>query len=112
MDVVWKGIVGGLFTALVVWLSKRGNVLPGIIPLFPTFGLVALYIVGARGEPGGFRQTCTALVKTLPAYLAFMIVCYFFGERWSFRLTLAVGLAAWFVVALATFLLPQYLRGH
>lgn len=30
MDIVWKGVVGGLVTALIVWASKRGNLLPGI----------------------------------------------------------------------------------
>jgi hypothetical protein len=37
MDMVWKGVVGGLMTAAIVWLSRRGNTLPGILPLFPTF---------------------------------------------------------------------------
>jgi len=35
MDIVWKGVVVGLVTALIVWASKRGNVLPGILPLSP-----------------------------------------------------------------------------
>ena len=50
MEMVWKGIVGGLVTAAIVWLSKRGNTLPGILPLFPTFALIALLIVGAKGK--------------------------------------------------------------
>eukprot|EP01035_Chromulina_nebulosa_P044153 gene44153-59786_t len=37
MDIVWKGVIGGLVTALIAWASKRGNVLPGILPLAPTF---------------------------------------------------------------------------
>ena len=49
MDIVWKGVVGGLVTALIVWLSKRGNVLPGILPLAPTFAVIALLAVGAKG---------------------------------------------------------------
>ena len=50
MDIVWKGIIGGLMTAAIVWLSKRGNTLPGILPLFPTFALIALLVVGAQGR--------------------------------------------------------------
>jgi uncharacterized membrane protein (GlpM family) len=41
MEIVWKGIVGGLVTAAIFWLSRRGNTLPGILP-FPTFALIAL----------------------------------------------------------------------
>ena len=60
MDIVWKGVVGGLVTALIVWASKRGNVLPGILPLAPTFAVIALLAVGAKGDPGGFRDACLA----------------------------------------------------
>jgi hypothetical protein len=55
-DIVWKGIVGGLVTAAIVWLSRRGN----ILPLFPTFALIALLIVGAtrqcRFPAGPYRR--------------------------------------------------------
>ncbi len=44
MDIIWKGILGGLLTALIAFLSKRGNTLPGILPLFPTFAIIALAI--------------------------------------------------------------------
>jgi uncharacterized membrane protein (GlpM family) len=67
MDMIWKGIVGGLVTAAIVWLSRRGNILPGILPLFPTFALVALLIVGAKHDTSGFRQACLAGAKTIPA---------------------------------------------
>ncbi|MER9296067.1 GlpM family protein [Mesorhizobium sp. M0621] len=86
MDIVWKGVVGGLMTALIVWASKRGNVLPGILPLAPTFAVIALLAVGARGEPGGFRDACLAGVKTIPAYLAFLGACWLFIDRVDYRL--------------------------
>src|ERR1700743_3495919 len=83
MEMVWKGIVGGLITAVIVWLSKRGNTLPGILPLFPTFALIALLIVGAKGNDTGFREACIAGAKTIPAYLAFLAVWWQGGRsRW------------------------------
>lgn len=107
MDILWKGAIGGVVTGLIVWLSKRGNVLPGILPLFPTFALIALYLVGTKGDTRGFQQACGAAVKTIPAYLAFLIVCYLCIQRVNFRMALVLGLAAWFVVALAIFLAPK-----
>ncbi|WP_245451795.1 hypothetical protein [Mesorhizobium waimense] len=68
MDILWKGMVGGLVTALIVWASKRGNILPGILPLAPTFAVIALLAVGAKGNPTGFREACLAGFKTIPAY--------------------------------------------
>jgi uncharacterized membrane protein (GlpM family) len=108
MDMVWKGIVGGLVTAAIVWLSRRGNTLPGILPLFPTFALIALLIVGAKHDTSGFRQACIAGAKTIPAYLAFLAVCYFAIGRVDYRLALLGGLAAWFIVALGIFLAPRW----
>jgi uncharacterized membrane protein (GlpM family) len=108
MDMIWKGIVGGLVTAAIVWLSRRGNTLPGILPLFPTFALIALLIVGAKHDTSGFRQACLAGAKTIPAYLAFLAVCWFAVDRVDYRLALLGGLAAWFIVALGIFLAPRW----
>lgn len=109
MDILWKGIIGGGMTALIAWLAKKGNILPGVLPLFPTFGVIALYIVGAEGDTNSFQQTCIAAVKTIPAYLAFLIVCYYLVQRVNYRMTLVLGLAAWLAVALATFWVQKYL---
>jgi uncharacterized membrane protein (GlpM family) len=34
MDIVWKGIAGGLVTAAIVFLSRRGNTLPAFCRCF------------------------------------------------------------------------------
>lgn len=109
MDIVWKGVVGGLVTALIVWASKRGNVLPGILPLAPTFAVIALLAVGAKGDPGGFRDACLAGMKTIPAYLAFLGACWLFIDKVDYRLAVVGGIAVWLVAALAIFLAPRYL---
>ncbi len=108
MDIVWKGFVGGLVTAAIVWLSRRGNTLPGILPLFPTFAVIALLIVGAKGDAPGFREACVAGAKTIPAYLAFLAVCYLLIGRFDYRVAVVGGLAAWLVVAVAIFLAPRW----
>lgn len=109
MDIVWKGLVGGLLTALIVALSKRGNVLPGILPLFPTFAIIALIVVGAKGSADGFKDAAWAGAKTIPAYLAFLGVCYLAIDHMDYRLAIGAALAAWVVVALAIFLGPRWL---
>jgi uncharacterized membrane protein (GlpM family) len=108
MDIIWKGLIGGLMTAAIVWLSKRGNTLPGILPLFPTFGVIALLIVGAKNETMGFRETCLAGAKTIPAYLAFLAVCYLTIGRIDYRLAILSGLAAWLVAAMCIFLATRW----
>lgn len=109
MDVLWKGLVGGLVTMAIVLASKRGNVLPGILPLAPTFAIIALLAVGAKGNAGGFQEACLAGAKTIPAYLVFLGVAYALSGTHDYRLAILGGLAAWLVVALAIFLGPRWL---
>ena len=109
MDVLWKGLVGGLVTMAIVLASKRGNVLPGILPLAPTFAIIALLAVGAKGDSAGFREACLAGAKTIPAYLVFLGVAYALSGTNDYRLAILGGLAAWLVVALAIFLGPRWL---
>jgi len=109
VDVVWKAIVGGLVTALIVLASKRGNILPGILPLAPTFAIIALIAVGSKGDAAGFREACLAGVKTIPAYLAFLGVCWLAVDRMDYRLAILSGLAAWLIAAGITFLAPRWL---
>jgi uncharacterized membrane protein (GlpM family) len=81
MDVIWKGAIGGIVTALIVLASKKGDVLPGVLPLAPTFAIIALLAVGAKGDPEGFRTACLAGAKTMPAYLLFLGVCWLLVGR-------------------------------
>lgn len=106
MDILWKAVVGGAMTAVIAWAARRGTVLPGILPLFPSLGLISLWLVGARGDAAGLRQACAAGVKTIPAYLVYLAVCWWLAPRVDFRLALLAALAAWLAVALAIFLLP------
>ncbi|GJD94398.1 GlpM family protein [Methylobacterium iners] len=107
MDLLWKGLAGGLVTIAIVLASRRGNFLPGILPLAPTFAIIALLAVGAKGDAAGFREACLAGAKTIPAYLVFLAVAYGLGNVTDHRLAILGGLAAWLVVALAIFLGPR-----
>jgi len=109
MDIILKGLIGGVMTAVIAMLAKKGNTLPGIAPLFPTLGLIALYLVGSKGDTPGFREAAIAALKTIPAYLAFLLAVYWGIQRFDFRVTLLIGLGAWLVVALSTFVVPKLL---
>ena len=109
VDVLLKGVAGGLVTMAIVLASRRGNVLPGILPLAPTFAILALLAVGAKGEAGAFRETCLAGFRTIPAYLVFLAVAWWIGGSFDYRLALLGGLCAWLAVALALFLGPRWL---
>jgi uncharacterized membrane protein (GlpM family) len=92
-----------------VLASRRGNVLPGILPLAPTFAIIALLAVGSKGDAEGFKIAALSAMKTIPAYLVFLGGCYLLIDRVDYRLAVAGGLAAWLVAAAAIFLAPRLL---
>jgi uncharacterized membrane protein (GlpM family) len=63
-------------------------------------------VIEAKGDSAGFRETCIAGAKTIPAYLAFLGICYLAAGRTDDRIAIGSGLAAWLVVALGIFLAP------
>ena len=109
MDILWKGIIGGFVTALIAWSAKRGTLLPGIIPLFPTFTIIALFIVGHGAGASSFRQVTVSGMKTLPAYFAFLVASYLAISHLDYRLAILIGIVCWVIVALGIFLIPA---GH
>ena len=110
MSILIKALLGGLMTALIAWASTKGNVLPGILPLFPTLTLIALTIVGTQGSAQDFRETCIATLKTLPAYLVFVLICAVAIKRVNFKAALLLGLGGWLLAALIVFWAPKALQ--
>jgi uncharacterized membrane protein (GlpM family) len=110
MNILTKALLGGLMTALIAWASNKGNVLPGILPMFPTLTLISLFIVGTQGDAADFRETCIATLKTLPAYIAFVLICTVAIKRVNFKAALLLGLGGWLLTALIVFLAPRLLQ--
>jgi uncharacterized membrane protein (GlpM family) len=107
-DIVRKGIAGGLVTAPIANLGRRGNTLPGILPLFLTFALIAVLIVGAKGDATGFREACLAGAKTMTDYPALLAVCHLAVDHVDYRIALLFGPAARFIVAPGVYLAPRW----
>ncbi|GJE61404.1 GlpM family protein [Methylobacterium trifolii] len=107
MDLLLKGLAGGLVTVAIVLASRRGNILPGILPLAPTFAIIALLAVAPKGE-GAFRETCLAGARTIPAYLVFLGTSWWLSGFLDPRLAILGGLLAWLAAALLIFLGPRW----
>ena len=103
LDIFWKSLIGGAMTAAIALAAKRGNTLPGILPLFPLFGVISLMIIGAKNDINAFRETCLASAKTLPAYLAFVTACYLGIAIFPATLTVLLGILVWTIAALILF---------
>lgn len=103
MDILWKSLIGGAMTAVIALAAKRGNTLPGILPLFPLFGFISLMMIGAKNDIDAFRETCVASAKTLPAYLAFVTTCYVCIVVFPAPIAVFLGICVWTIAALIMF---------
>lgn len=103
VDILWKSLLGGAMTAAIALAAKRGNTLPGILPLFPLFGVIALLMIGAKNDVEAFRETCLSSAKTLPAYLAFVATCYLSVATLPAPVAVFFGIFAWVITILIIF---------
>mgnify|MGYP006277826011 FL=1 len=81
----------------VVARSKQAH-LSAVLPLFPTFALVAVYSV-LQHQPAAIQKFTLTGVGSLFAYAAFLLVAFYVSGSLSTAATIGAGLLAWFVVA-------------
>ncbi|TQI80174.1 putative membrane protein (GlpM family) [Serratia fonticola] len=106
MSIVFKALIGALVVILIAILSKTRNYyIAGLVPLFPTFALIAHYIVGSERSIEALRTTIVFGMWAIIPYLIYLISLYFFIN--SLRLSFALGAAvlcwiaaAWLLITL------------
>ncbi|MFT4464333.1 MAG: GlpM family protein [Sodalis sp. (in: enterobacteria)] len=75
MTLLFKALLGALVVVLIVLLSKTRNYyIAGLLPLFPTFALLAHYIVGSEA----LRMTILFGIWAVIPYLVYLISLYGF----------------------------------
>lgn len=104
MTLLYKALLGALVVVLIALLSKTRNYyIAGLLPLFPTFALLAHYIVGSERGSEALRMTILFGIWAVIPYLVYLISLY--GFVGAMRLPLALssavvcwGLAAWLLI--------------
>ncbi|MEI2265068.1 GlpM family protein [Erwinia sp. CGal63] len=106
MGLIFKAVLGALVVVLIGILSKtRSYYLAGLLPLFPTFALIAHYIVASERGIEALRATIIfGMWAIIPYFVYLLSLWYFVG---LVRLPLALGgavgcwcLAAWLLITL------------
>jgi membrane protein GlpM len=106
MALALKCLLGALAVLLIALLSKTRNFyIAGLVPLFPTFALIAHFIVGAERTAADLRATALFGLASLVPYAVYLGVVYWLCVRASLPVTLVSATAAWCVVAAALILL-------
>ncbi len=79
MNLLLKALTGAIVVLLIAILSKTRNYyLAGLLPLFPTFALIAHYIVGTERGLDALRTTILFGIWAVIPYLIYLFSLYFF----------------------------------
>ena len=100
MSLLLKALIGACIVVLIGILSKTRNYyLAGLIPLFPTFALIAHYIVGSERSIQALRVTIVFGLWAIIPYFIYLISLYFFIEHWRLPIALTAAVLCWVIAA-------------
>ncbi|MCA2017285.1 GlpM family protein [Vibrio tritonius] len=91
-----KCSLGALAVLLIALLSKsKSFYISGLVPLFPTFALIAHYIVGSERTMEELRSTVLFGLYSLLPYAAYLVAVYYFSYRYNLMWTLTLATLVW-----------------
>lgn len=106
-----KCLLGALAVLLIQWLSgSRYFFVAGLVPLFPTFALIAHYIVGRSRSAANLQQTALFGLCALLPYALYLLAAYLLSVRLPLAATLLVATLCWLLAA--AILLWGWQHGH
>nr|WP_242548612.1 GlpM family protein [Pseudomonas putida] len=108
---VFKAALGAGVVILLALLSKTRNYyIAGLVPLFPTFALIAHYIVGKGRSIEDLKTTILFGMWSIIPYFIYLLSLYVLVERMRLEASLALATLAWLIAA--TVLVTVWLRLH
>lgn len=97
-----KCLLGAVAVLLIALLSKsRSFFVAGLVPLFPTFALIAHSIVGTERSVEDLRTTALFGLWSLVPYAVYLLAVYWLSPRLPLAFTLITATLAWTAAAFA-----------
>lgn len=95
-----KCILGAAVVLLISILSKsKAFYIAGLVPLFPTFALIAHVIVSQQQGAEALRKTALFGLWSLIPYFIYLLVVYVLATKMSMWSCLGVATLCWVVAA-------------
>jgi membrane protein GlpM len=95
-----KALLGAAMVVLIAVLSRTRNFyVAGLVPLFPSFALIAHWIVGSERTVRDLRATVLFGMLGVVPYLAYLAAVYVLVARVRLAAALAASTGVWLVVA-------------
>ncbi len=100
VSLLLKCALGALAVLVIALLSKsKSFYIAGLVPLFPTFALIAHYMVGTQRGAADLRTTALFGLWSLLPYAVYLFAVYWLSARCAVVTTLVWATAAWGVAA-------------
>ncbi len=100
MTLAFKALIGAVMVVLMAILAKSKNYyIAGLVPLFPTFALIAHAIVGSQKGELALKETALFGIFALIPYFAYLLSVYFLAEKYSLWMNLAISTFIWILFA-------------
>lgn len=95
-----KATLGAAVVLILAALAKTRNYyIAGLVPLFPTFALIAHYLVGKSRSLDDLKTTIAFGMWSIIPYFAYLAALYLLVDRLRLELSLALAALAWLVAA-------------
>lgn len=95
-----KSLLGAFAVLLIAFLSKsKIFYIAGLVPLFPTFALIAHYIVGTERPAQDLRTTALFGLLSLLPYAIYLFTVFMMSIRTDIVRTLSYAALTWFLSA-------------
>ncbi|MFV3405740.1 MULTISPECIES: GlpM family protein [Pseudomonas] len=108
---MFKAALGAGVVVLLAILSKTRNYyIAGLVPLFPTFALIAHYIVGKGRSVADLKATIVFGMWSIIPYFVYLATLYLLVERLRLETSLALATVAWLMAA--SVLVTLWVRMH
>ena len=100
MELLAKALAGAVVVVVIQLLSRTKNAyLAGLVPLFPTFALIAHYIVGTGGTTNDLKETIVFGMFSLIPYLIYLVTLYLLIDRFRLVPSLLGATFSWLTAA-------------
>lgn len=111
MDLILKAALGAGVVIILAMLAKTKNYyIAGLVPLFPTFALIAHYIVGKGRSIEYLKTTIVFGMWSIIPYFVYLAALYLLVDRMRLEASLALAAVAWLMAA--TVLVSVWVRLH
>ena len=95
-----KCLLGAAAVLVIAVLSRsKSYYVAGLVPLFPTFALIAHYIVGSERGGADLRTTALFGLWSLLPYAVYLLTVYWLSVRLNLWPTLLIATLAWGLAA-------------